>query len=91
MPAIAVFVDRFSAVRHHRQRIDQRAELLALASHAAAPASLRQGQFLLLEDARFQADCHLTSIIPFGAAYRWLSPPSTASVCPVTKSDAFRK
>jgi hypothetical protein len=45
----------------------------------------------LLEDARFQADCHLTSIIPFGAAYRWLSPPSTASVCPVTKSDAFRK
>jgi hypothetical protein len=37
---------------------------------------------------------HPFCLSPFGleiTVHRWLSPPSTASVCPVTNSDAFRK
>jgi hypothetical protein len=51
MPVIAVFTNQFHAVRHRRQRIDQRAELLAPISHEAPPASLRQGQFQLVDTA----------------------------------------
>jgi hypothetical protein len=123
MPAIAVFPNQFHAVRHRRQRIDQRAKLLAMASHAAPAASLRRGQFRLMDATGLQANRHLISMVPIWNRilrpcpglpqpgirsrrlapwatffrpsgldrYLRLSPPSTASVCPVTKLDAFRK
>jgi hypothetical protein len=50
MPVIAILADQFHAVRHCRQRIDQRAELLAMAAHPAPPARLCPGQFRLVDD-----------------------------------------